>query len=330
MSELRKDPILGRWVIISSERGKRPSDWLIEPKTKGGGFCPFCSGNEVKTPPEIMAVRPNCDQRDVPGWEIRVVPNKFPALQIEGELNRRGEGIYDMMNGVGAHEVVIETPNHAADLADLSEKHIGDILLIFRDRTLDLKKDLRFKYVLIFKNHGVAAGASLEHTHSQLIATPIIPKRVTEELEGSKRFYNYKERCIFCDIIRQEVQSQRRMVASFDSYITIEPFAPRFPYETWILPTQHYSHFESMPDGMYRELASVLKDALIRINRALGYPPFNFILHTSPIQESTYLEYHWHVEIIPKLAKVAGFEWGSGFYINSTPPEAAANDLKNV
>ncbi|MFQ5822460.1 MAG: galactose-1-phosphate uridylyltransferase [bacterium] len=330
MSQLRKDPIVGRWVIISTERGKRPSDWVTEPKSKGGGFCPFCPGNEDKTPPEIMAVRSNNDQRDVPGWEIRVVSNKFPALQIEGELNRKGEGIYDLMNGVGAHEVIIETPNHAADLTDFSEKHIADILFIFRDRTLDLKRDLRFKYILIFKNHGVAAGASLEHTHSQLIVTPIIPKRVMEELEGSKRFYNYKERCIFCDIIRQEGQSQRRLVASFDSYITIEPFAPRFPYETWILPTQHYSHYENMPNEMYYELASVLKDALSRINSALGYPPFNFILHTSPIQESMYLEYHWHLEIIPKLTKVAGFEWGSGFYINSTPPEIAAEHLKNV
>lgn len=330
MSELRKDPVVGRWVIISSERGKRPSDWLAEPKTKGGGFCPFCPGNEDKTPPEIMAVRPNSDKRDVPGWDIRVVPNKFPALQIEGELYRKGEGIYDMMNGIGAHEVIIETPNHASDLADLSEKRIGNILLIFRDRTLDLRNDLRFKYVLIFKNHGVAAGASLEHSHSQLIATPIIPKRVTEELEGSKRFYDYKERCVFCDIVRQEIQSQRRLVASFDSYITIEPFAPRFPYETWILPTKHYSHFESMPSEMYGELAPVLKDALIRVNKALGYPPFNFVLHTSPIQESTYLEYHWHLEIIPKLTKIAGFEWGSGFYINTTPPEIAANHLRNV
>jgi UDPglucose--hexose-1-phosphate uridylyltransferase len=297
---------------------------------KGGGFCPFCPGNEDKTPPEILAVRSNDSQRDVPGWEIRVVPNKFPALQIEGELYRKGDGIYDMMNGIGAHEVVIETPNHAADLADLSEKHIGDILLIFRDRSLDLKRDLRFKYILIFKNHGVAAGASLEHTHSQLIATPIIPKRVMEELEGCRRFYSYKERCIFCDIIRQEVQSQKRVVATFESYITIEPFAPRFPYETWILPHQHYSHFESMPDEMYHELATVLKDALIRINKALGYPPFNFILHTSPIQESAYLEYHWHLEIIPKLSNVAGFEWGSGFYINTTPPEIAAKYLRDV
>ncbi|MFQ5707558.1 MAG: galactose-1-phosphate uridylyltransferase [bacterium] len=330
MPELRKDPIVGRWVIISTERGKRPSDWASEAKLKGSGFCPFCPGNEDKTPPEIMAVRPMTEQRDVPGWEIRVVPNKFPALQIEGDLARRGEGIYDMLNGIGAHEVVIETPNHALDFADLSVDSVANILRIFRDRALDLKKDTRFKYILIFKNHGVSAGASLEHTHSQLIATPIIPKRVLEELDGSRRHYKYKERCIFCDIIRQEELSQKRVVTALDSFLTIEPFAPRFPFETWILPKQHFSHFESMPEEMYNKLAISLKDALTRINKALGFPPFNFMLHSSPIQESSLLEYHWHLEIIPKLTKIAGFEWGSGFYINSTPPEIAAEHLQNV
>ncbi|NIR51183.1 galactose-1-phosphate uridylyltransferase [candidate division KSB1 bacterium] len=330
MSELRKDPIVGRWVIISTERGKRPSDWATEPKIKGGGFCPFCPGNEDKTPPEIMAIRPTSEQKDVPGWEIRVVPNKFPALQIEGVLYRKGDGNYDMINGVGAHEVVIETSNHVLDLSDLSEEHIHKVLLIFRNRTLDLTNDERFKYILIFKNHGVAAGASLEHTHSQLIATPIIPKRVTEELEGSKRFYNYKERCIYCDIVLQELKARSRLVASNDSYITIEPFAPRFPFETWIIPREHYSHYERMPNEKYLELARMLKDILNRINNLLGYPPYNFIIHTSPIQEPNLLEYHWHIEIIPKLTKIAGFEWGTGFYINPTPPEAATNELKNV
>ncbi len=330
MSELRKDPIVGRWVIIATERGKRPSDWANEPSMKGGGLCPFCPGNEDKTPPEIMAIRPLGDQRDVPGWEIRVVPNKFPALQIEGNLAAKGDGIYDTLNGIGAHEVVIETPNHARDLADLNEKSFHDILLIFKNRTLDLKKDSRFKYILIFKNHGAAAGASLEHTHSQLIATPIVPKRVVEELEGSKRFYNFKERCIYCDIIQQEKKSQNRVVSASNSYIVIEPFAPRFPFETWVLPVEHYSHFEDMPEQMYRELAAVLGDTLIRINKSLGYPPYNFILHTSPVQEPSLPEYHWHFEIIPKLSKVAGFEWGSGFYINPTPPESAAEYLREA
>jgi UDPglucose--hexose-1-phosphate uridylyltransferase len=308
MPELRKDPITERWVIISSERGKRPSDWTLEPKVRTGGFCPFCPGNEDKTPPEVRALRPGTDQKNVPGWKIRVVPNKFPALQIEGELNRRGEGLYDLMNGVGAHEVIIETPNHLAELADLEADHIYDTLLIFRERILDLKNDTRFKYILIFKNHGISAGASLEHSHSQLIATPIIPKRVYEELVGAKRHYDFKERCIYCDILHQEMQMGRRMVVHTEDYVSVEPFAPRFPFETWLLPVKHYSHFENMELREYYGLAAVLKETLLRINRTLENPHYNFILHTSPVQEAPLLEFHWHIEIIPKLTKVAGFE----------------------
>jgi len=330
MSELRKDPIVGRWVIISTERGNRPSSWTSEPTLKGSGNCPFCPGNEETTPGEIIAVRPNIAKENAPGWKVRVVPNKFPALQIEGELSPKGEGNYDMMNGIGAHEVVIETPNHADDLADLNEAHIYDILMMFRERTLDLKRDVRFRYILIFKNHGLSAGASLEHSHSQLIATPIIPKRVVEELEGSRRFYQQKERCVFCDIIQQELKTRKRVIAQRQAYVTLAPYAPRFPYESWILPLKHYSHFEAMPEEMYRELAKALKEILLRINMCLGYPPYNFIIHTSPLQEAELPDYHWHIEIIPKLTKVAGFEWGSGFYINPTAPETAAEALRRV
>jgi UDPglucose--hexose-1-phosphate uridylyltransferase len=330
MPELRKDPITERWVIISSERGKRPSDWTMEPKVRSGGFCPFCPGNEDKTPPEVRALRPGTEQKNVPGWKIRVVPNKFPALQIEGDLNRRGEGLYDVMNGVGAHEVIIETPNHLAELADLDTDHIYDALLIFRERIVDLKNDTRFKYILIFKNHGISAGASLEHSHSQLIATPIIPKRVQEELLGAKKHFDFKERCIYCDILHQEVQMSKRLVVRTDDYVSVEPFAPRFPFETWLLPVKHYSHFEAMELREYYGLAAVLKETLQRINRTLESPHYNFILHTSPVQEAPLLEYHWHIEIIPKLTKVAGFEWGSGFYINPTPPEMAAQHLREA
>jgi UDPglucose--hexose-1-phosphate uridylyltransferase len=330
MPELRKDPITERWVIISSERGKRPSDWPVEPKVRSGGFCPFCPGNEDKTPPEIQALRPGTDQKNVPGWKVRVVPNKFPALQIEGDLNRRGEGLYDLMNGIGAHEVIIDTPNHITDLADLEVDHIYDILRIYRERMLDLKNDTRFKYILIFKNHGISAGASLEHSHSQLIATPIIPKRVMEELQGAAKHYGFKERCVYCDILRQEMQMSKRIVVLTDDYVSVEPFAPRFPFETWLLPIRHFSHFENMELREYYGLAAVLKETLSRINRTLESPHYNFILHTSPVQEAPMLEYHWHLEIIPKLTKVAGFEWGSGFYINPTPPEMAAQHLREA
>ncbi|MGH7491745.1 MAG: galactose-1-phosphate uridylyltransferase [bacterium] len=330
MPELRKDPITDRWVIISTERGKRPSDWHTESSQKSGGFCPFCPGNEDKTPPEITAIRPAGLPRDGAGWSVRVVPNKFPALQIEGDLLRRGEGIYDLMNGVGAHEVIIECPNHLAELSDLEPAHIRDVLQMYSQRILDLKNDARMKYILVFKNHGTAAGASLEHSHSQLIATPIIPKRVIEELEGARRHYEFKERCIYCDVLRQEQYAGRRVVVAREEFIALEPFASRFPYETWLLPARHHSHFEMMPPESYQGLAMTLKETLSRINVALDHPHYNFILHTSPVQEPALVEYHWHIEIIPKLTKVAGFEWGSGFYINPTPPEAAAQHLREA
>jgi len=330
MPELRKDPVIGRWVIISTERGKRPSDFADVEEKKKGGFCPFCYNHEDKTPPEIFALRPDKSPRDKPGWTLRVVPNKFPALRVEGQLNRQGEGIYDKMNGVGAHEVIIETPEHFKDLANLEISVIRDVFWIFRERILDLKKDIRLKYVMIFKNHGMSAGASLEHTHSQLIATPIIPKTVVEEMEGAKVYFDYKDRCIFCDIIRQEINDGARVVYDEEHFIAIEPYAPRFPFETWILPKEHYSHFEHISDEMLNHLAVMMKEVLGRINVALNSPPFNFVIHTFPMQDDPEESYHWHIEFMPKLTRVAGFEWGTGFHINPTSPEDAAQYLKQI
>jgi len=331
LPELRKDPITGRWVIIATDRAKRPSDFVREKvEIRGAGFCPFCYGNETKTPPEIQAYRADGSGRDSPGWSLRVVPNKFPALGIEGTLNRQGEGLYDKMNGIGAHEVIIETPDHGATAATMPVRAIEDTLWAYRDRILDLKRDRRFKYIMLFKNHGEAAGASLEHTHSQLIALPVIPKRVLEELEGSKEYYTYKERCIFCDIIRQEVGSKVRMIAENDHFIVLSPFAPRFPFEMWIVPKVHQSAFEESLKAEFEQLAPVLKDMLARLDRVLDRPAYNYIIHTSPVPDAVNDYYHWHLEIMPKLTKVAGFEWGTGFYINPTPPEESAKFLREA
>ncbi len=331
MPELRKDPITGRWVIISTDRAKRPNDFLRETVAPdSGGFCPFCPGNEGKTPPEILAYRSNGSGPNSAGWTVRVVPNKFPALGIEGQLNREGEGLFDKMNGIGAHEVIIETPDHAQTLSDLPAKRIEDVLWAFRDRMLDLQRDRRFRYVLIFKNHGQVAGASLEHSHSQLIALPIVPKSVSEELEGSKNYYQYKERCIYCDIIRQERDSRVRVISENDGFLTVAPYAPRFPFETWILPKQHGSAFEHSQTHMYETLARELKGLLVRVDAVLEKPGYNLVLHTSPVQEAHNDYYHWHLEMIPRLTKIAGFEWGTGFYINPTPPEEAARFLRDA
>jgi UDPglucose--hexose-1-phosphate uridylyltransferase len=330
MSELRKDPVTGRWVIISTERGKRPSDFGIEKNKPKEGFCPFCPGNEEKTPPEIIAFRQEGTPRNGPGWSLRVVPNKFPALRVEGDLNREGVGLYDKMSGIGAHEVIIETPNHNETLAHLPPQHFEEVLWACRDRMLDLRRDKRLRYAMIFKNHGEAAGATLEHPHSQLIALPIVPHLVVEELAGSRDYYGYKERCIFCDIIRQEIQQKERMILENADFIVIAPFASFSPFESWILPKRHSSFFEESHVHEIQSLASIFADTLRRLERALDFPPYNFTLHTTPFHERNLEYYHWHFEIIPKLTKFAGFEWGSGFFINPTPPEEAAKFLREL
>jgi UDPglucose--hexose-1-phosphate uridylyltransferase len=330
MPELRKDPVVGRWVIISTERSRRPTNFAPPLPPQPTGFCPFCPGHEDKTPPEVYAVRPDGGPANTGGWTVRVVPNKFPALQIEGDLNKQGEGIFDKMNGLGAHEVIIENPDHNATLANLPAKAMEEVLWAYRDRMEDLKKDRRFQYTLIFKNEGLTAGATLEHSHSQLIALPIVPIQVQEEIDGCRRHYDLKERCIFCDIIRQELQTRNRVVMETQSFVALAPFAPRFPFETWIMPKRHISCYACSTNEDFKDLAFLLQDTLRRIDKALSCPPYNYVIHTSPFKEEINDYYHWHIELMPKLTNVAGFEWGSGFYINPTPPEEAAKFLREM
>jgi len=333
MPELRRDPVVGRWIIVAAERAIRPQDFAPLENThataEGRHNCPFCPGREDRTPPEIMAYRPDGLPPNSPGWTVRVVPNKYPALQIEGELDPRGEGIYDRMNGIGAHEVIIETPDHEATLATMAEPQIEAMLYAFVDRINDLEKDVRFKYIQIFKNVGEAAGASLEHPHCQLIATPVVPKRITEELSGALAHFEYRERCVFCDILRQESEVEKRLIFADDVVVSFVPYAPRFPFEIQILPRRHQSSFNRVVDEEIKHLAIHLKLVIEKINLLLGAPPYNLVLHTAPCGLDELEHYHWHVEIIPKLAKVAGFEWGTGFYINPTVPEQVAEDLRN-
>jgi UDPglucose--hexose-1-phosphate uridylyltransferase len=330
MPELRKDPIIGRWVIIATERAKRPSDFKVAHPPLKGGPCPFCPGNEDKTPREVLAYRGNGGAANAGGWSVRVVPNKFPALMIEGGLNREGVGMFDKMNGVGAHEVVIESPSHEATFPDLTQQQVEEVCWAWRDRVLDLKRDQRFRYILIFKNWGEAAGASLEHPHTQLIALPIVPRYVHEELRGANHYFDLKERCIWCDIIRQEQKDDVRIVHENEGFIAVAPWAPRSPFETWVMPKEHQSNFEDGQRATYSMLADCLRRTLKKLDLALERPPYNFILHTLPLTEKHSASYHWHVELMPTLTKVAGFEWGSGFYINPTPPEEAARFLRKI
>ncbi|MFW6159569.1 MAG: DUF4931 domain-containing protein [Acidobacteriota bacterium] len=340
MPEFRHDPLQQRWVIISTERAARPSDLQESTEHNQITDCPFCEGNESKTPSEIWAVREPHTAPNTPGWKVRVVPNKFPALMIEASGKRTGMGVYDMMEGLGAHEVIIETTKHDEDIAELSPEQLRLVLLAYRERIRDLYRDPRFKYGLVFKNHGKRAGASLAHPHSQLIATPVVPRNVHTKLNSSKQHFEYKERCLICDIIEQEVDSSKRLILKNEKFISFTPFASRFPFEIFIAPLQHNHSFIEASDEDLDHLAPLLKDILFRLKKILNDPPYNYIVNTSPNPEAApklkeqwttlKYDYHWHIEIIPRLTRIAGFEWGSGFYINPTVPEDAARYLREA
>jgi UDPglucose--hexose-1-phosphate uridylyltransferase len=212
----------------------------------------------------------------------------------------------------------------------MTDRAVEDVFWAFRDRFLDLKKDRRMRYVLAFKNHGEGAGASLEHSHSQLIALPVVPRTVAEELEGSKKYFELRDRCIFCDMIRQEISTGSRVVVETEQFVAICPYAARFPFEVWVLPRRHFSHFEDTDAAAFHNLGWVMPAVLREIDKVLEHPAYNFMIHTAPLQEPELGYYHWHIELIPKLTKVAGFEWGTGFYINPTPPEEAAKFLREA
>jgi len=339
MSRLRKDPIVGRWIIISTERPKKPQDYHTEEPEEEvtPAECPFCGGHESKTPPEIASFRAEKTLPNKEGWWLRVIPSKFPVLHVEGSLEREGSGIYDWMNGIGAHEIIIETPEHAQRLEELPESQVEKVLWSYRDRILDLERDERLRYVLILKNQGWAAGSALNHTHSQIIATPVIPKLVKEKLDGAKSYYDYKERCIFCDMIRQELADAARVVEETRHFIVFTPFAPRFPFEVWIYPKKHSCAYADISKEEMMDFSRSLRNTLQRIGKTLDNPPYNYILYTAPNRvprrghwHTLSDDFHWHLEIMPRLTRVAGFEWGSGFYINPTPPEDAAKHLRDV
>jgi len=329
--ELRKDPITRRWVIIATERAARPTDFPPgDPIPNNGALCPFCEGHEAKTPPEIAAIRRPGTAPNTPGWEVRVVPNKFPALRIEGSTAMNADGLYESMGGVGAHEVIIETPQHALQPATMSAGQLASALWMYRERYRDLDGDERFKYLLLFRNHGRSAGASLSHPHSQLIALPIVPKQAVEELEGAQAHFAREGRCIYCDILKQEAAAAARVVWENEEFVAFAPFAAWCPFECWLVPKRHEASFGNLGDAQLPALAEAMQHTLGRLYHCLSDPPYNYIVHTAPYDAKVGHFYHWHIEIIPRLSQVAGFEWGSGFYINTVPPEDAARYLRAV
>lgn len=332
MTELRRDPVIGQWVAVESDESSwGPERYDREDHSpKEAEICQFCPGREHQTPPEVDAVRGHGSMPNGAGWKVRVVPNKFPALRIEGELDRRGEGIYDLSNGVGAHEVLIETPDHFRELADLSVAELSDVIRMYQTRSVSLARDKRFKYILIFKNFGRSAGTSVEHAHSQIIALPMVPKYVMQKLEGARQYHQFRGRCVYCDIIQQEQDDKERIIVENDGFIAFCPFVPCYPFESWIIPKSHHSAFVELPGPELHALAAILRDVLVRLKTCLGNPSYNFYLQVAPVNGDRQPHFHWHIEILPQIAREAGYEWGTNFYMVRTSPNVAAKFLRET
>jgi len=332
MPQLRQDPTTKEWVIIATERAKRPHSFKKSgPKSERPFYkedCPFCPGNEHLTPPETLAYRSGGPPNSK-GWWVRVVPNKFPALSLEGSLERKEEkGFFRMMDGVGVHEVIIGSPIHNQLFPLMEDKEVGEVLLAYRERYLALRKDPRIKLIIIFKNHGEAAGTSLEHTHSQIVGTAVVPSNIRKKLEEAARYYDDHGRCVYCNSIQEELNFGKRTVMDTERFVVLQPFASRFPFETWIIPKEHQASFGliSMEDS--KTFARILKETLFKLYIKLNDPDYNFVIHTAPIKDEEEDYYHWHLQITPRLTTTAGFEMGSGIYINVAYPEETATFLR--
>jgi UDPglucose--hexose-1-phosphate uridylyltransferase len=331
MPEIRQNPATKEWVIIATERAKRPEDFVsAEPKISEHprylDSCPFCPGNESQTPPEIMSLRGKNGK-----WSLRVVPNKFAALVPTGDVVREEESdFFRSMDGLGQHEVVIETPQHNVSFGQISDRKALEIVTAYRDRYLDLIKDTRFKLVKIFRNQGKAAGTSLEHPHSQIVATPLVPLHIRHRLEAATRYYDDHGQCVFCRMIEMEKKEKARVVMENERFLVIEPFAARVPFETWILAKEHRATFGEVINAELKDFAIILNGIIGKLWRGLQNPSYNLVFRTAPSGEEGEEYYHWHVQVIPRLTTPAGFELGTGVYINTTLPEMTAKFLRAV
>jgi UDPglucose--hexose-1-phosphate uridylyltransferase len=335
---MRKDVFTGRWVIMAETTTVRPSDFHFKKFVRETTFCPFCETNEGSTPPEVFAIRNPGSSPNGPGWSVRVVPNSAPRLRIEGELGRRAEGFHDLMNGVGAHEIIAETPRHYSGLHELEIHEISNVLRAYIARMVDLEGDKRIRYVLIFKNHGEEAGAhTISHSISQLMALSVTPRAVKTKLMIARDYFASKERCIYCDVLQQELKGRKRLIAENEDFLALAPFASRFPFEMAVFPKSHNSAFSRISPGQVESLARILRDVLRKLDQTLGGPPYNLSLQDRPflrpragywntIEE----DFHWHMEILPQVVRVTGFEWASEFFYNPVPPEIATRCLSPV
>ena len=328
MSEFRKDAASDHWVIMAPNRALRPEQFAPDSGERAPQRCPFCRGHEADTPAAVATYGRHGEPADNSTWRVRVVQNKYPALEVDARPLTINSALYEIGPGFGVHEVIVEAPDHILSFGELDEPQAELVFLAYRDRLLNLRSNPRVAYGQLFKNSGSAAGASLEHTHSQLIGTPIIPTQIQAELSRSQSFFERHGQCVFCAMIEEELSAGARVVFESDTIVAFCPFASQFPYEVWILPKRHEGSFELVEYSEVRELARTARTTVRCVEFALNNPAFNFLIHTSPFCPSPVSYFHWHLEFSPRLTKTAGFEWGAGDYINTVSPEDAARRLR--
>jgi UDPglucose--hexose-1-phosphate uridylyltransferase len=330
MSELRQNFATKEWVVIATERARRPEEMASHRERKPvGAFvanCAFCPGNEKLTPPEILRVPA---AMDVP-WQARVVPNKFAALSREAALTRTVHRSRRSVNGFGVHDVIIETPDHSQVMALMPDSFVAKILHIYKTRYDELSLDPRIALITIFKNHGIDAGTSLEHPHSQMIATPVTSLQVRERFQQAVRYFDDFGECMFCQAIEEELQDQTRIVAVSEHFVALELYASPAPFSTHIYPRRHMASFGDVSTAEMNDLARMLRLILAKLYHGLADPDFNFTIRSAPTESVGVKYFHWYLSVIPRLTRVAGFELGSGMFINTVLPEAAAEFLRNV
>ena len=327
MSAFEQDPLSGRIVIIAPERAQRPLRFGPPSSAESVQPCPFCPGNEQLTPPESWADRPPDSPPDRPGWSIRVVPNKYPAVTAAGAGEDQTAG---RSAGIGIHEVIVENPAHVVNLAALDEAQFERIFHAYRERLRALRGDHRWRYFLIFKNQGERAGATLDHVHAQLLALPFVPADVEKELAGAREYHRRSSRCFYCAMVERELQAQARLVTSTAAFIALCPEAPRFAFETWILPRLHGAVFDEADDSSVAALAQISRQVIGALDRLRANPPFNYFIQSLPLADNERAQYHWQLRLLPQFSRAAGFEWGSGIHINPVAPEVAARRLRDA
>lgn len=328
MSELRRDPLLRRWTIIAPERrGDLIGRRLERPAAQPESPCPFCPGNEYLNPKEIHVVRAEQTPQNPQGWAVRVTPDRRPLLRIEGPVERRGVGPFDLMSATGAHELVTDTPDHAAHWADFDALQMQHLFGTYIARYNDLRNDRRFRHAVIMKNYG-APWSRYSHQHSHIVAMPFIPRRIGDEFSGATEYYQLKERCVFCDAIQEEVRRSERVIVVNDEFIAIAPFASGFPFETWILPQRHQADFGETSSRLLPALAAIFQEMMVKLRTTLHDPHFSLALHSAPLDGTHRDAFHWHWELIPHLSGEIGMEWATGVHFNPIAPEDAATCLR--